>query len=133
MVFACFFFTWLSLRDSDGVTASDLVCGVFQMGFTVFSREFTNCFSQLCLILLPALSGAESSKQVSRFFKGVHKLFFSIVSNSSANLYLATSSHQLEFYLWFVFFAWAAAAQFYIFLTALCGSIIESTHNGAHH
>jgi len=51
-------------------------------GFHDFSREFTNCVSQLC---------------------------FSIVSNSSANLYLATSSHQLEFYLWFVIFAWAAA------------------------
>ena len=54
---------------------------------------------KLCLVLPPALSGVESSKQGSRVFKGVHKLFFSIVSNSSANLYLATSSHQLEFYL----------------------------------
>ena len=75
-------------------------------GFHGFAREFTNCVSQLC---------------------------FSFISNSSANLYLATSSHQLEFYLWFVFFAWAADVQFYTFLTALCGSIFESTHNGAHH
>ena len=30
-----------------GVTASDLACGVFQTGFTVFLREFTNCFSQI--------------------------------------------------------------------------------------
>ena len=34
-----------TVTGGGGVTASDLVCGVFQTGFTVFSREFTNCFS----------------------------------------------------------------------------------------